>query len=235
MVMQKMPKNINWSRVREELMGSGFSIVKDMMSDPQCNELTDRYDDTSSFRSKVIMARHNFGRGEYQYFSYPLPDPVQVLREEVYGGLAPIANEWAEMLNSERRYPAALDQYLSECHQAGQLKPTPLLLKYGEGDYNCLHQDLYGAEIFPLQMAVCLSASGEDFTGGEFVLTHQRPRMQSVVDVVPLSKGDAVIFAVNERPKKGQKGYYRIKMRHGVSKVKSGKRFVMGLIFHDAT
>lgn len=233
--MQKMPKNINWSSVREELMGSGFSVVKDLISDPQCDELAGQYDDTSSFRSKVIMARHNFGRGEYQYFSYPLPEPVQALREEIYGGLAPIANEWAEMLKSERRYPVTLDHYLSECHQVGQMKPTPLLLKYGEGDYNCLHQDLYGAEIFPLQTAVCLSAPGKDFIGGEFVLTHQRPRMQSVVDVVPLGKGDGIIFAVNERPQKGQRGYYRVKIRHGVSKVRSGKRFAMGLIFHDAT
>jgi hypothetical protein len=186
------------------------------------------------FRSQVHMARHGFGRGEYKYFAYPLPEMVAGLRARLYPQLAPIANRWQERMGLETRFPAAHDDFLKRCHAAGQTRPTPLLLQYGPDDYNCLHQDLYGEHVFPLQVAILLSRPEEDFTGGEFVLTEQRPRMQSVPSVVPLQQGDAVIFAVSQRPVSGTRGSYRVTMRHGVSRVRSGRRHTLGIIFHDA-
>ena len=180
------------------------------------------------------MARHGFGRGEYKYFAYPLPDPIAMLRPALYGHLAPIANRWAEMRGEEARYPARHEDFLNRCHQAGQARPTPLLLKYGAGDYNCLHQDLYGEHVFPLQVAVLLSAPGEEFSGGEFVMTEQRPRMQSRASVVPLTRGDAVVFAVHRRPVRGSRGTYTVNHRHGVSALVTGARYTLGIIFHDA-
>jgi hypothetical protein len=192
------------------------------------------YDDDSLFRSRVVMARHGFGRGEYKYFAYPLPRAVEELRRTLYPRLAPIANRWEKMLAREARFPETHTAYLRTCHAAGQTRPTPLLLRYAEGDYNCLHQDLYGEEAFPLQVAILLSRPDEDFTGGEFVMTEQRPRMQSRVEVAPLTQGSAVIFAVNERPVQGGRGVYRVRMRHGVSRLRSGSRYTLGVIFHDA-
>ncbi len=192
------------------------------------------YDGDADFRNRVVMARHGFGRGEYKYFSYPLPPLIAQLREVLYPPLAEIANEWNAAMGSPTRYPSTLAAFLRRCHAAGQTKPTPLLLRYGEGDYNCLHQDLYGQHFFPLQVAFLLSRPDRDFSGGEFVLTEQRPRMQSRVEVAPLSLGDAVIFPVNERPVQGAKGSYRVKMRHGVSRLRSGTRYTLGIIFHDA-
>jgi hypothetical protein len=199
-----------------------------------CGELVALYDRGEAFRARVIMARHNFGRGEYQYLRYPLPPVVAALRERLYPALAPLANRWHERLRLEPRFPANLAAYLARCHAAGQQRPTPLILKYEEGDYNCLHQDLYGDFVFPVQATVLLSAPGRDFTGGEFMLVEQRPRMQSKGEVVPLAEGDAVIFAVNHRPVAGARGVYRAKMRHGVSRLRRGRRFTLGLIFHDA-
>ncbi|MGI9381764.1 MAG: 2OG-Fe(II) oxygenase, partial [Methyloligellaceae bacterium] len=186
------------------------------------------------FRSHIVMARHGFGQGEYKYFSYPLPSVVAALREAVYPHLMPIANRWAKTLGAETRFPKTLEAMLANCHAAGQTRPTPLLLKYGAGDYNCLHQDLYGALAFPLQLAILLSEPGEDFEGGEFVLTEQRPRMQSRAEVVPLGRGHGVLFATSHRPKQGKRGPYRVNLRHGVSRVRSGRRFTLGIIFHDA-
>ena len=193
------------------------------------------YEAPERFRSRVVMARHGYGRGEYQYFANPLPRRVAQLRTALYRPLVSVANRWMEALKRPTRYPTRLGAFLAECHAAGQTRPTPLLLKYGSGDFNCLHQDLYGAQVFPIQVTVLLSAPGREFEGGDFVLTQQRPRMQSRVDVVPLRRGDAVAFAVNERPVQGTKGVYRIRMRHGVSEVRRGRRMTLGIIFHDAT
>ena len=192
------------------------------------------YDDETRFRSRVVMERHNFGRGEYKYLAYPLPEPVAELRTALYPPLAAIANEWGAALNEAARFPPTLDGFLAECHAAGQTKPTPLLLRYGKDDFNCLHQDLYGPLVFPLQLTVLLSAPGKDFSGGEFVLVEQRPRAQSRPAVVPLSQGEAVIFPVHHRPAQGTRGVYRVTMRHGVSRVTSGTRQTLGIIFHDA-
>ena len=192
------------------------------------------YPDDRRFRSTVIMARHGFGRGEYKYFAYPLPPLVADLRAMLYARLAPIANAWSERMGIETRFPATHESFIRRCHDAGQQRPTSLLLQYGAGDYNCLHQDLYGEHVFPLQVAFLLSEPGADFTGGEFVLTEQRPRMQTRAEVVPLTKGDAVIFAVHHRPQQGSKGFYRVNMRHGVSRIRSGRRHTLGVIFHDA-
>jgi hypothetical protein len=224
----------DWDRVERELDDYGCAVLERVLSPAQCHGLAELYPDESRFRSRVVMARHGFGRGEYQYFRYPLPEPIAELRTAVYARLAPIANRWNEAMGLEPRYPAAHAEYLARCHAAGQRKPTPLLLSYQAGDYNCLHQDLYGAHVFPLQLAVLLSEPGHDFTGGEFVMTEQRPRMQSRAEVVPLRQGDGVIFAVHHRPVSGTRGSYRVNLRHGVSRIRSGRRYTVGIIFHDA-
>ncbi len=213
----------------------GWAVLPRLLSDAECDDIAALYAGEAGFRSRVLMARHGFGRGEYRYFSYPLPPLVAMLRERLYPSLAPIANRWHERMGMAVRFPADHAEYLARCHEAGQRRPTPLLLQYGPGDYNCLHQDLYGEHVFPLQAAVLLSAPGSDFGGGEFVLTEQRPRMQSRAAVVPLAKGDAVVFAVNARPVKGARGDYRVAMRHGVSEIRSGRRHTLGVIFHDAS
>ena len=224
---------IDWSHVADELNADGNAIIKRLLSSDECDRVRDLYDQ-DIFRSHVVMERHGFGRGEYRYFRYPLPDLIAKLRTSIYPHLAPIANRWSEAIGSDVRYPAQHAAYIDRCHAAGQDKPTPLLLKYGAGDYNCLHQDLYGAHVFPLQVAILLSEPDRDFTGGEFVLTEQRPRMQSRPIVVPLQKGDGVVFAVSHRPVRGKKGSYRVNLRHGVSRLRSGSRYTLGIIFHDA-
>jgi len=225
----------DWMRVAAELDQQGWAVLPGLLTAAQCIATTALYESDDAFRSRVVMARHGFGRGEYKYFRYPLPPLVARLRAGLYPGLATIANGWQERLGHEARFPDNHADYLARCHAAGQIRPTPLLLRYGVGDYNCLHQDLYGEEFFPLQVAALLSAPGRDFTGGEFVLTEQRPRMQSRVMVVPLDLGDGVVFAVNQRPVKGTRGDYRITLRHGVSRLQSGQRHTLGIIFHDAT
>lgn len=219
----------------ETLDAHGHAVLPRLLDARRCAELVAMYDEDARFRSRVVMARHGFGRGEYGYFAYPLPEPVARLRAALYPPLATVANRWAEALGSGVRYPGTHDAFLARCRDAGQSRPTPLLLRYGAGDYNCLHQDLYGEHVFPLQVAILLAEPGVDFDGGEFVLTEQRPRMQSRVSVVPLRRGDAVVFAVNERPVRGSRGVYRVRMRHGVSTVRSGSRRTLGIIFHDAT
>lgn len=225
---------IDWAAAAEALETQGYAILPGLLSPENCADVAALYDREALFRSRVVMARHNFGRGEYQYFRYPHPPLIAQLREALYPPLAAIANRWAEQLGEETRFPASHADYLAHCHAAGQVRPTPLLLRYGPKDYNCLHQDLYGDLVFPLQAAVLLNEPGRDFTGGEFVLTEQRPRLQSRAMVAPLRKGDAVIFPVNQRPVQGSRGIYRVAMRHGVSEVRSGRRHVLGLIFHDA-
>ena len=225
---------LNWEEAESSLGQSGFAILASALAPAQCKSLIKLYDDDANFRCRVVMARHGYGRGEYKYFSYPLPALVKELRTTLYPPLAKIANDWMEKIKSEVRYPATHAAFLERCHDAGQTRPTPLLLRYGAGDYNCLHQDLYGEHVFPLQAAFLLSEPDRDFEGGEFVLTEQRPRMQSRAEVVPLRQGDAVVFAVNERPVQGTNGIYRVKMRHGVSRLRSGQRHTLGIIFHDA-
>lgn len=220
------------SAVAVALDTQGWAALPRLLDAGQCAATVALYDERERFRSEVVMARHGFGRGAYRYFAYPLPPLVQQLRTALYPRLAPIANRWHERMGMARRFPATHADYLAECHAAGQTRPTPLLLRYGPGDYNCLHQDLYGENVFPLQCAVLLS---EGFEGGEFVLTEQRPRMQSRAAVVPLGQGDAVIFAVSQRPVRGGKGDYRVTMRHGVSEIRAGSRHTLGIIFHDAT
>jgi len=212
----------------------GYAVLPGLLGAAACEALVALYDDRERFRSRVVMARHGYGSGEYKYLAYPLPPPVAALRQRLYAHVAPIANEWDRRLGRAADYPAALDDYLARCHAAGQLRPTPLILKYGPGDYNCLHQDLYGELVFPLQATVLLSRPGEDFAGGEFLLTEQRPRRQSKGEVVPLRQGDAVVFPVNHRPVTSTRGFYRATMRHGVSRLYSGRRFTLGIIFHDA-
>ena len=224
----------DWTRIAAELDEQGWAILPGLVSAKGCNALAKLYDREEGFRSRVVMARHGFGRGEYRYFSYPLPGTVEKLRSSLYPPLATIANGWQARLGKTESFAADHADYLARCHAAGQLRPTPLLLRYGAGDYNCLHQDLYGAEVFPLQVAVLLAEPGADFTGGEFVLTEQRPRQQSRVLVVPLGKGDGVVFAVNSRPVKGSRGDYQARMRHGVSRLLTGQRHTLGIIFHDA-
>jgi len=224
----------DWPAVEAELDGYGAAVLPQVLSAAECRRVAALYAREEPFRSRVVMARHGFGRGEYRYFRYPLPPPVERLRTALYPRLVPIANRWSARLGRPERYPAGHAEFLEACHAAGQVRPTPLLLRYGPGDYNCLHQDLYGALAFPLQAAVLLSAPGEDFAGGAFVLTEQRPRMQSRAEVVPLGQGDAVVFAVAARPVAGSRGDYRVVLRHGVSRLLSGERYMLGLIFHDA-
>jgi uncharacterized protein len=225
---------IAWEQVSRDLDAEGYAIIRGVLTSDECEEMRDLYEKRDIFRSNVVMERHGFGRGEYRYFSYPLPRLIATLRTSVYPHLVPVANRWNEAMGIDVRYPAKHADYIDRCHQAGQDKPTPLLLKYGADDYNCLHQDLYGEHVFPLQLAILLSEPDKDFTGGEFVLTEQRPRMQSRPMVVPLQKGDGVVFAVRNRPVQGKKSVYRVNLRHGVSRLRSGNRHTLGIIFHDA-
>ena len=225
----------DWARLAAELDEQGNAVLEGLLSAEECLEVAALYDEEVHFRSHIHMARHGFGKGEYRYFRYPLPDLVADMRTALYPMLASVANDWNARMGEEARYPERHADYLALCHEAGQVRPTPLLLRYGPGDFNCLHQDLYGALAFPLQVAILLSEPGADFTGGEFVLTEQRPRMQSRAEVVPLRQGDAVAFAVHNRPVRGTKGSYRVNLRHGVSRVRSGRRHTLGLIFHDAS
>ena len=224
---------VDWRHIEDELDEHGSAVLPAMLSTEECQTLAALYPAEAPFRSRIVMARHGFGRGEYQYFAYPLPELVAELRHSLYAPLAQIANRWSEALGVEVRYPKVHAAFLERCHRAGQTRPTPLLLQYGEGDYNCLHQDLYGEHVFPLQVAFLLSAPGRDFTGGEFVLTEQRPRMQSRAEVVALGQGDGVIFPVHHRPVRGSRGVYRVNVRHGVSRLRSGRRHTLGIIFHD--
>jgi len=226
---------IDWTAAAEALDSNGWALLPGLLDAEACAQLAARYDFPEQFRSHVVMARHGFGRGEYRYFAYPLPDPVRALRTRLYPPLAAVANRWHARMGLDRRFPDTHAEWLAACHAAGQTRPTPLLLRYGPGDYNCLHQDLYGDHVFPLQVAILLSEPGRDFAGGEFVLTEQRPRMQSRAAVVPLRQGDAVVFAVNQRPVQGSRGAYRVTMRHGVSAVHLGQRHTLGIIFHDAS
>ena len=225
---------IDWARIAVDLDAEGAAVVERLLAPAECTALRALYGDTRRFRSKVVMARHGFGRGEYQYFAHPLPDIVGALRAALYARLAPVANRWHEAMGLEVRFPVRHDDFVSRCHAAGQTKPTPLLLQYGAGDFNCLHQDLYGEHVFPLQVVILLSEPGRDFSGGEFVMTEQRPRMQSRPMVLPLRQGDAAVVAVHHRPVAGTRGSYRVNLRHGVSRVRSGHRHTAGIIFHDA-
>jgi uncharacterized protein len=225
---------INWTRIAADLDAYGCAVTGPLLTPSECRAIAGTYASDEPFRSRIVMARHGFGRGEYKYFTYPLPPRIATLRTMLYSPLADIANRWNESLGIGVRYPSAHDEFLKRCHRAGQTKPTPLLLQYGEGDYNCLHQDLYGEHVFPLQIAILLSEPSSDFTGGEFVLTEQRPRMQSRAEVVPLRQGEWVIFPVHHRPVQGTRGVYRVNVRHGVSRLRSGQRHTLGLIFHDA-
>ena len=227
-------ETIPWEQISQDLDAEGFAIIRDVLSSDECEQIRQLYEKRDIFRSNVVMERHGFGRGEYRYFSYPLPSLIATLRTSVYPHLVPIANRWNEAMGINVQYPAKHADYIDRCHRAGQDKPTPLLLKYGTDDYNCLHQDLYGEHVFPLQLAILLSAPDKDFTGGEFVLTEQRPRMQSRPMVIPLQKGDGVVFAVRNRPVRGKKNVYRVNLRHGVSRLRSGNRHTLGIIFHDA-
>ncbi len=225
---------IDRSAIERQLDALGYATIPGLLSPEQCQALAALYPKAERFRSRIVMQRHAFGQGEYQYFAHPLPATIATLRRTGYAALAPVANRWRKALGQDGAFPSDLDSFLAQCHAAGQRRPTPLLLKYGPGDYNRLHQDLYGALSFPLQMTVLLSRPDEDFSGGAFVLTEQRPRTQSRVEVVPLAQGDAVIFAVHQRPVQGSRGSYRVTMRHGVSRVLSGERYTLGVIFHDA-
>jgi len=225
---------VSWTGIEDQLNAAGCAVLAGLLTPADCDALVPLYAQDRPFRSRIVMARHGFGRGEYKYFDYPLPDLVGVLRESVYPRLAPIANRWHEALGVAVRFPRQHAEFIRRCHAGGQARPTPLMLRYEEGDYNCLHQDLYGEHVFPLQLAVLLSDPGEDFAGGEFVMTEQRPRMQSRPEVVGLRKGDAVIFAVHMRPVRGTRGVYRVNHRHGVSRVRGGQRYTLGVIFHDA-
>ena len=228
------PRALDWGRISQDLDEHGNAIIEGLLAPSQCRVVSNWYLDDALFRSRVVMSSHGFGRGEYKYFDYPLPPLVARLRAGFYPQLAPLANRWNERLRVAGRYPAEHSEFLARCHEAGQARPTPLLLAYGVGDYNCLHQDLYGDCVFPLQVAILLSQPGKDFTGGEFLITEQRPRMQSRPEVVPLRQGDAVIFAVHHRPVSGTRGVYRVNLRHGVSRLRSGRRHALGVIFHDA-
>ncbi|MEA2878206.1 MAG: uncharacterized protein QOF14_3402 [Hyphomicrobiales bacterium] len=224
---------LDWAAIGTQLDSFGCATTGPLLTPDECVALSERYSEDAIYRSRVIMARHGFGRGEYKYFAYPLPDTIAALRTALYPPLAGVANRWNGQMGLEQRYPAAHAAWLKRCHAAGQTKPTSLLLQYGPGDYNCLHQDVYGELVFPLQVAFLLSRPGEDFSGGEFVLTEQRPRMQSRAEVVPLRQGEGVIFPVHHRPVQGTRGVYRVNMRHGVSRLRSGQRHTLGVIFHD--
>ena len=240
--MRRQPKpaagdrvaEVDWRQAAASLDERGYATTAALLTSEQCRGLAALYEQEEAFRSRVVMQRHGFGRGEYKYLRYPLPEIVEALRRAIYPQLAPIANRWRERLREAGRFPPALGAYLDECHRAGQERPTPLLLKYEAGDYNCLHQDLYGPLVFPLQLTVLLSAPEDDFTGGEFLLVEQRPRAQSRAEVVPLQQGEAVIFPVHHRPVEGTRGAYRVTVRHGVSRLRTGRRFTLGIIFHDA-
>ena len=227
-------ETLDWRNIAAQLEADGYAVIESLLSASDCESLAAIYSEDAKFRSHIIMARHGYGRGSYKYFAYPLPERVARLRTLLYPGLARIANDWNARLGIETPYPDEHDAYLKICHAAGQLRPTPLLLEYGPDDFNRLHQDLYGEHVFPLQTAVLLSAPGEDFTGGEFILSEQRPRMQTRAEVIPLTQGDAVIFPVRQRPVEGVRGAYRVNMRHGVSRIRSGRRHTLGVIFHDA-
>ena len=226
---------VDWTVASDHLDAYGWGLLENILTADECRAIAGLYDDGTRFRSHIVMARHGFGRGEYKYFSYPLPDMVADLRAALYRRLAPLANRWNESMGIGVRYPGAHAGFIERCHRAGQTRPTPLLLRYGTGDYNCLHQDLYGEHVFPFQVAFLLAEPQKDFTGGEFVLTEQRPRMQSRAEVVPLGRGDGVIFAVHHRPVRGTRGFYRVNLRHGVSRLRAGRRHTLGVIFHDAT
>jgi len=225
---------LDWQAIADELNARGYAIIPGMLTADECAAMAAQYAQPALFRSRVVMAQHGFGSGEYQYFRYPLPSMISALRLSLYGPLARIANRWHELMGEDARFPPEHMDFLARCHAAGQQRPTPLLLQYTSGDYNCLHQDLYGEHVFPLQVAVLLSQPGKDFDGGEFVLTEQRPRLQSRVEVMPLGRGDMVIFPVNHRPVQGGRGIYRVSMRHGVSRLRAGQRHTLGIIFHDA-
>jgi hypothetical protein len=225
---------VDWRQVAASLDERGYATTAALLTTEECSDLAALYDRDEAFRSRVVMQRHAYGRGEYKYLRYPLPGVVEALRQAIYLRLVPTANRWREQLREAGRFPATLGAYLKECHESGQERPTPLLLKYETGDYNCLHQDLYGPLVFPLQLTVLLNAPEDDFTGGEFLLVEQRPRAQSRGEVVPLQQGEAVIFPVHHRPVEGTRGPYRVTMRHGVSRLRSGRRFTLGIIFHDA-
>jgi hypothetical protein len=235
MSIQERIAGLDWDRLTDHIDRQGWATTGPLLTEGERLALAGAYDDEQLYRSRVVMARHGFGQGEYRYYAYPLPPLVQQLRETLYERLVPVANRWRGALGQSDRFPASHGEYLVNCHAAGQLRPTPLILRYGPGDYNCLHQDLYGELSFPLQAAFLLAEPGKDFAGGELVLTEQRPRMQSKVQVVPLQAGEAVIFAVNHRPVQGARGTYRVAMRHGVSAVRRGSRHTLGIILHDAT
>ena len=228
-------QRIDAAALEGDLDAQGWSVLRDLLTSTECDDVVSLYGQDAGFRSRVVMARHGFGKGEYRYFSYPLPSLVQGVRTALYPRLVPIANRWHERMGMSVRFPAEHAEFIARCAASGQSRPTPLLLQYGAGDYNCLHQDLYGEHVFPLQVAVLLSEPATDFKGGEFVLTEQRPRMQTRAAVVPLRKGDSVVFAVNSRPVGGTRGDYRVKLRHGVSKITEGHRHTLGIIFHDAS
>jgi uncharacterized protein len=225
---------LDWQQIVTDLDSYGCAFAKGVLTPKECRELSSCYDHDEHFRSRIVMARHGFGRGEYKYWAYPLPETIEMLRTTLYPHLAEVADRWNQTMKIDMRYPATHAAYLEQCHSAGQVRPTPLLLQYDEGDFNCLHQDVYGDLVFPLQVAFLLSVPGEDFTGGEFVLMEQRPRMQSRAEVVRLEQGDGVIFAVRYRPVQGVRGAYRVNLRHGVSRIRSGRRHTLGIIFHDA-
>lgn len=226
--------SVDWARAGADLDAKGFAVMPQLLTPSACREIAEMYDDDRRFRTRIVMARHGFGSGEYKYFAYPLPNRIGELRAALYPEFARIANRWNMEMGIDVQYPKTHAEFLKRCHDAGQSRPTPLLLQYVAGDYNCLHQDLYGEHVFPLQVAILLSEPGHDFEGGEFILTEQRPRMQSRASVVPLRQGDAVVFAVHHRPVRGTRGTYRVNLRHGVSEIRSGQRHTVGIIFHDA-
>ena len=233
--LESRVEGLDWAAMTADLDAHGCAVTGPLLTADECGALAESYPQDKLFRSRVIMARHGFGRGEYRYFAYPLPALVAALRSGVYPRLAPIANRWHAAMGMGTRFPAAHAEFIARCHASGQTRPTPLLLQYGAGDYNCLHQDLYGEHVFPLQLVILLSEPGRDFEGGEFVMTEQRPRMQSRPVVLPLSQGDAALIAVHHRPVQGARGTYRVNLRHGVSRVRTGHRHTLGIIFHDAT